>query len=570
VREAIVATSDQHLAWRALAASRNGVVICDATAEGFPVLWANPAFEAMTGYPAEDMQGLSMRQLQGPDSAPAAVAAMASALREGRDCQVTIRNLRRNGEAFWNEVSLSPVHDDHGELTHYIGILDDVTAVTEATERAQHLAQHDVLTGLPNRAVFLDRVRQALARLSRNPGSVAVLFLDIDDFKWVNDSHGHPVGDDLLRAVPARLGEVLRRGDTLARFGGDEFALLCTDLTGPDQAAMVAQRVLNGFRRPFRAGAEEIAVTASVGIAVASDSGPTADEMLSDADAAMYRAKAQGRARYELFDAEIRARVHERLDLAHDLRQAIEHDQLTVHYQPMVALETGEPTGFEALLRWDHPERGRVPPDVFIPIAEETGSIVELGRWVLERACSDLTQWTGSAGSHLELAVNLSPRQLADQGLPELIGGLTLTTGFDLSRLSLEVTETALHHEDDLPAERLWALKQLGVGIHLDDFGAGYSSLGHLRRFPIDVLKIDRSFVAGMGTDSQDAAIVAAILPMAAALGLDVIAEGVENEDQVSHLLELGCRRAQGFLFARPAPAEELPRMAALGVADQA
>ena len=560
-----MATSDQHLAWRALGASRNGVVIADATTEGFPVRWVNPAFEAMTGYTSDEITGLSMRELQGPDSAPSETATMAAALREGRDCQVTIRNYRKDGEAFWNEVSLSPVHDDDGELTHYIGILDDVTAVTEATERAQHLARHDVLTGLPNRAVFLDRVRQALARLSRNPGAVGVLFLDIDNFKFVNDSHGHPVGDDLLRAVPARLAEVLRRGDTLARFGGDEFAVLCTDLADPDEAATVAQRVLNGFRRPFTAGTEEIAVTASIGIATAADAGPTADEMLSDADAAMYRAKAQGRARFELYDSKLRARVHERLDLAHDLRRAIADDQLTVHYQPMVSLATGEPTGFEALLRWEHPERGQISPAVFIPIAEETGSILELGRWVLERACSDLAEWGSTDERPMELAVNLSARQLSDQGLPELIGGLTLTTGFDLSRLSLEVTETALHHEDDLPAERLWELKRLGVGIHLDDFGSGYSSLGHLRRFPIDVLKIDRSFVAGMVDDSQDEAIVAAILPMAAALGMDVIAEGVETDNQVSHLLDLGCRRAQGFLFARPAPAEELPRMAALG-----
>ena len=308
-------------------------------------------------------------------------------------------------------------------------------------------------------------------------------------------------------------------------------------------------------------------MTASVGIAAASDAGTTADEMLSDADAAMYRAKSQGRARFELFDSELRARVHERLDLAHDLRRAIADDELTVHYQPMVALATGETTGFEALLRWNHPERGPISPNVFIPIAEETGSIVELGRWVLERACSDLAEWGSSAGRDLELAINLSPRQLADQGLPELIGGLTLTTGFDLGRLSLEVTETALHHEDDLPAERLWALKQLGVGIHLDDFGSGYSSLGHLRRFPIDVLKIDRSFVAGMAEDTQDEAIVAAILPMAQGPRAGRDRRGRGDQDQVTHLLDLGCRRAQGFLFAKPAPIEDLPRMAALGAA---
>ena len=556
--------SAQQLAWRALAASRNGVVIADAEAPGFPAVWANPAFEVMTGYTGDEITGLGMGKLQGPESAPAKVAEMAGALREGRHCQVTIRNYRKDGAGFWNDVSLSPLHDGDGLLTHYIGILDDVTAVTEATERAQHLAHHDVLTGLPNRAVFLDRVRQAMARLSRRPGAVAVLFLDIDDFKFVNESHSHLIGDELLRAVPARLGEVVRRGDTLARIGGDEFALLYTELSGPHEAAAVAQRILDGFRRPFTAGGEDIAVSASVGVAVAGDPGPTADGMLADAGAAMYRAKAHGRARFELFDAELRARVHERLDLARDLRRAIAQDELTVHYQPIVALETGAPTGFEALLRWNHPERGPVPPGVFIPIAEETGSIVELGRWVLERACSDLAEWSGAAGSDLELAINLSARQLVDQGLQELIGGLPLTTGFDLGRLSLEVTETALHREDELPAERLWALKELGVGIHLDDFGSGYSSLGHLRRFPIDVLKVDRSFVAGIGDDSQDAAIVAAILPMAAALGLDVIAEGVETSAQAAHLLDLGCRRAQGFLFGRPAPAEELPRMATL------
>ncbi|HLM26779.1 MAG TPA: EAL domain-containing protein [Thermoleophilaceae bacterium] len=555
--------SDQQLAWRALAASRNGVVIADAEAPGFPAVWANPAFEAMTGYTGDEITGLGMGKLQGPESAPAKVAEMAGALREGRHCQVTIRNYRKDGAGFWNDVSLSPLHDGDGLLTHYIGILDDVTAATEATERAQHLAHHDVLTGLPNRAVFLDRVRQAMARLSRRPGAVAVLFLDIDDFKFVNESHSHLIGDELLRAVPARLGEVVRRGDTLARIGGDEFALLYTELSGPHEAAAVAQRILDGFRRPFTAGGEESPSAPRWASRWPATPGPP-PTACSATPARPCIAPRRTAARASSCSTQSCARVHERLNLARDLRRAIAQDELTVHYQPIVALETGAPTGFEALLRWNHPERGPVPPGVFIPIAEETGSIVELGRWVLKRACSDLAEWSGAAGSDLELAINLSARQLVDQGLQELIGGLPLTTGFDLGRLSLEVTETALHREDELPAERLWALKELGVGIHLDDFGSGYSSLGHLRRFPIDVLKVDRSFVAGIGDDSQDAAIVAAILPMAAALGLDVIAEGVETSAQAAHLLDLGCRRAQGFLFGRPAPAEELPPMAAL------
>ncbi|MGI8845079.1 MAG: EAL domain-containing protein, partial [Thermoleophilaceae bacterium] len=551
---------DAPLAIKALEATGMGVCIADARRPRFPLVWANEAFAESTGYPRPEIAGGSCRILQWPGVDPSQLAEVLASLGDGAAGEVTLQH-RHGGRGSSSRVFFSAVCDSAGTLTHLIGVQEAIEAGASRLD-AWAVANHDPLTGLPNRAVLIDRVGQALRRLARRGGTVGLMFLDFDGFKQVNDRFGHEAGDAFLCDVPARLATALRTEDTVVRLGGDEFVVLCQDLGGERGAAAVAERVLQAFEPPFVLGDERVCVRASVGVALANSSEETPDELLANADMAMYRAKQQGGDGFEIFDCSLRERANERVGLARDLRAAIGTDALTLHYQPIVDLGTQRVVSVEALLRWNHPERGEVGPDEFVPLAEDTGIIVELGRWVLDRACTEFSEALRDVGDRrIELAVNLSPRQLADAGLPAALEQIMERTGLGPGRLALEITETALTENGDGPAERLWALKQLGTRIVLDDFGSGYSSIGHLRRFPIDVIKIDRSFIAGLGTQSRDAAIVGAILPMARALDLNVVAEGVETEGKLAHLYALGCRQAQGFLFARPAPMAEIAEL---------
>ncbi|HEX5908840.1 MAG TPA: EAL domain-containing protein, partial [Thermoleophilaceae bacterium] len=548
---------DTSLAVRALQAAGTGVCIADARRPMLPLVWANEAFSDRTGLPLDEIAGGSCRMLQWADTDSAGLGDLLQELREGGSPVVELKHRRRR-HGGTSRLSLSPVTDAEGVLTHLIGVHEGAGTAAD-TQPAPAVMNHDALTGLPNRVVLRDRLGQALGRLRRREGTVGVLFLDVDGFKQINDRYGHGAGDEFLREVPERLRSALRADDTVARLGGDEFVILLEDCGGEVGALQVAERVLQAFEKPFSLGDETLALRVSMGIAVTETSDESADQMLTNADVAMYRAKHAGGDGLAVYDTTLRARANERLGLARDLRAAIGTDQLSLHYQPIVDLGTERVISVEALVRWDHPVRGRVAPDEFVRLAEETGIIVELGRWVLERACTEFAAALDEAGDRrIELAVNLSPRQLADLGLPALLRDVMARTGLGPGRVALEITETALTQESDSPADRLWALKQEGVRIVLDDFGSGYSSLGHLRRFPIDAIKIDRSFVDGLGTQSRDAAIVGAILPMARALDIEVVAEGVESETKLAHLYALGCRHAQGYLFARPAPMAEI------------
>ncbi|HYI36185.1 MAG TPA: EAL domain-containing protein [Thermoleophilaceae bacterium] len=547
---------DAPLAIRALEAAGTGVCIADARRPLLPLVWANEAFSRRTGVPLNEISGGSCRVLQWSDMDPSDLADMLARLREGESPVVELKHRRRRHGT--SRISFSPVTDADGELTHLIGVHESIAADTDGTAHP-HVPNHDSLTGLPNRVVLLDRLGQAVGRLRRRGGTVGLLFLDVDGFKQINDRYGHGAGDDFLREVPRRLRSALRTDDTVARLGGDEFVILLEDSGAEAGTIQVAERVLHAFEAPFVLGEEQLALRVSVGIAVADSADESPERLVANADVAMYRAKHAGGDGMALYDSSLRERANERIGLAHDLRAAIGTDQLSLHYQPIVDLGSQRVTAVEALVRWEHPIRGQVAPDEFVRLAEETGIIVELGRWVLDRACTEFAAALDEAGDkRVELAVNLSPRQLADVGLPEVLREVMVRTGLGRGRIALEITETALTHESDFPAERLWALKQEGVRIVLDDFGSGYSSLGHLRRFPIDAIKIDRSFVDGLGTPSRDAAIVGAILPMARALDLEVVAEGVESESKLAHLYALGCRHAQGYLFARPAPMAEI------------
>ena len=448
-------------------------------------------------------------------------------------------------------------------------VLADALERQRTEDAIHHRALHDPLTGLPNRLLFLDRLEHTLKRLRRAQRSLAaVLYLDIDHFKLVNDSMGHHAGDELLAAVAARLKHALRPSDTVARFGGDEFGLVLEEISTERDAVAAAERIAAVFARPFVMGADEHFVTTSIGIALA-EGGEAPDELIRDADAAMYRAKERGRARYELFDEMTRGRAIARLRVENDLRRAVERDELRLVYQPMVSLRDESIVSVEALIRWDHPQRGLISPDEFIPVAEETGLIERIGHWVLDRACRQAAQWARAHqdAAPIGISVNLSPLQLAQRGFPDVVADVLHGSGLDPASLSLEITETVLLDEADVIAENLLALKSLGVGLVLDDFGTGYSSLSYLTRLPLDALKVDRTFVDGLGTEPSDSTITEAIVGMARALSLTVVGEGIETDVQASELRRLRCSLGQGNLFSAPVPATEISRMLNAGSA---
>jgi diguanylate cyclase (GGDEF)-like protein len=441
--------------------------------------------------------------------------------------------------------------------------LNDAAAVEgmrRAFEDAVHQATHDPLTGLPNRSLVLDRLGQALSRSGRTGGRVTVLFADLDRFKVVNDSFGHSVGDGVLLRVSERLRAAVRPHDTVGRLAGDEFVVVCEDLT--DREALdVAERVATAVSKPILLEGRESVITASIGIAHA-EPGTRAEDMLRDSDVAMYGAKERGRSRIELFDAEMRRRMIDRLEMERSLRSAITAGELRLDYQPIVCFDDWRVVAAEALVRWDHPERGVVDPAEFIPLAEESGLILPLGRWVMREACRQLAAWRAAGRRGLRVTVNLSARQFGDPDLIASVAEALARADLPADALWLEITESVLMEEVGATADTLHALKALGVHLSVDDFGTGYSSLSYLKRFPVDLLKIDRSFVAGLGTDPEDAAIVHAIVSLAQSLRLAVVAEGVEHPDQLEALRRLGCNAVQGFLLAHPAPADGLPEHA--------
>ncbi len=427
----------------------------------------------------------------------------------------------------------------------------------------RHRALHDPLTSLPNRALALDRLEGALARRRRDGRAVAVLLADLDQFKLVNDSLGHAAGDDLLVALAPRLHDAVRPSDTVARLGGDEFLVVCEQLDGAHEAIRVAERVAQAIKQPIVLSAGEHFITASIGIAVAESADALPDDLLRDADAAMYRAKERGRGRYELFDEVLRKRVLLRLRTENELRRALVQGELRVVYQPVVELAGGTVTAVEALVRWQHPQRGLLDPVDFIPVAEDSGLIGALGDWVLAAACRDGAAWQQRfpRADPLLVCVNASPRQLANAAFPARVADIMSRNGLAPGSLALEITESVLMEEAHAPVTVLASLREYGLRLMLDDFGTGYSSLAYLKRFPLDVLKIDRSFIAGLGRDEEDSAIVAAIIQMARTLGLTVVAEGVERPEQLERLRELDCDRVQGRLIAEPMPAADLERL---------
>ncbi|MBV9042446.1 MAG: EAL domain-containing protein, partial [Acidimicrobiia bacterium] len=516
--------------------------------------YVSPACVTITGYTAEELysdprlifnliEAMHVQMMRNEGRA---------SLRQAWDVEVT----RKDGSKIWVEQRLTLSTDESGEIQAVEGIARDVTARKDAEGQLAHQALHDSLTGLPNRRLLIDRVEQALARVERDGAHVGVLLLDLDRFKLVNDSWGHSAGDEVLVAVSERLSQAVRNGDTVARFGGDEFVVVREGVGGAWEAARFGERLLRAVTGELPINGEDVYLGASLGIAVGSG-GDTAEALLRDADAAMYSAKERGRGRVELFDADARGRAASRLAAEAALRRAVERDEFVVLYQPIVSVDDEHVVGAEALVRWDPPGQERVSPTEFIPVAEETGLIVALGQIVLDKACDQLRQWQAAGLDVGTIAVNLSAKQLSAGSFSASVSHAMRSNGLSPGSLSFEITESVLMEDVEFSIESLVGLKALGVRLAVDDFGTGYSSLAYLKRLPLDTLKVDRAFVDGLGTDPNDSAIVAAIVALAGALGLKVVAEGVETDRQMEELRRLGCDRAQGYRFAKPLSAED-------------
>ena len=548
---------------RSVEASINGIVIVDATQADCPITYANSAFQGLTGYREEELIGRNCKFLQGEETDPETVALLRARLAEQRECHVTLRNYRKDGSTFWNALYVSPVPNAKGRVTHFVGVLNDVSERMAYEAHLAHSASHDALTGLANRALLEERLIHHFALSQRQGRPMAVLFVDLDDFKPINDSLGHAIGDKVLIEVANRLSSAMRPGDTLGRLGGDEFVVLLPDAPHDAQAKM-AKRLLQLVASPYRIDHHELHLSASIGIAISNDTIDQPMELIQQADMAMYKAKQQGRNAYQWFTSAITMRVNERLVMRNELQDAIDGQRLELYYQPLYD-QMGNIVSVEALLRWPHPVRGFVPPSEFIPLAEETGQIMPISRWVLERACLDMRLLETRGFEGLKVAVNLSPVQFHRAGFLETLSETLERIPFPANRLELELTEGVLLNDAEEAVEILHALRRMGIEISIDDFGTGFSSLNYLKHLPISKVKIDRSFVSEVTHSADDASIVQAIISMAHHLGLVVVAEGIETDQQHSLLKGYGCEVFQGFLLARPMPLAQLEMLLRAG-----
>jgi diguanylate cyclase (GGDEF)-like protein/PAS domain S-box-containing protein len=530
------------------------------------VTYLNAVAESLTGWANGEALGRTLEEvlrIVDATTREAAANPLLLAIRDNKTVALAPNCvlIRRDGKENAIEDSTAPIHDRRGQVIGAVMVFHDVSAARAMTLKMSHLAQHDSLTDLPNRVLLNDRLSEAIALSRRYRRKLAVLFLDLDRFKHINDALGHVVGDGLLQSVGRRLFTCVRSSDTVSRLGGDEFVVLLWEVKNAQDAAITADKILQALREPHHIMQHELNITGSIGIVTYPDDGTDAGTLLKQADVAMFHAKNTGRDSYQFFKSEMNIRAMERQLLEEDLRHAMERCELSLHYQPKIHLATGAIIGVEALIRWCHPQRGLVPPDQFIAIAEDCGLIVPIGRWVLREACCQARVWQDAGLPPLRVAINVSAVELRTPGFVGGVRAILRETNLEPHYLELELTETVLVEDSRSVADVLKELKDIGVLLALDDFGTGYSSLSHLKRFPIDALKIDRSFVCNLTTDEDDAGIVTAMIGMGKSLHMLVVAEGVETREQLAMLQEYGCPQGQGYYFSRPVPAVEFGQL---------
>ena len=539
-------------------ATQEGVLVTDATRS---IVHVNRAFARITGYEEAEVLGHDPRLFSSGRHSREFYNAMWHALDSRREWSGEVWNRRKDGEIYPLWQNIRAIHDEDGVLTHYVAVFSDISAIKRSQNELDFLAHHDPLTNLPNRLLFTERVEQVLERCRREHRNGAVLLMDLDHFKHINESLGPSQGDLLLKMVGTRLQTLLEGGMTLARLGGDEFGLLWDNCPLADQAAALAERIRSALATPFRIGGHDLFISTSLGISLLPEEDDNVERVMRNADSALFKAKSAGRDSYAFYSQELTAQAQQRVEMVSALRVALERDQLRVHYQPIRRLADGRLIGFEALVRWEHPERGLVSPGEFLPVAEDSGLIGGIDVWVLERACRQMQQWL-EQGHELDfVAVNLSCRLFRRTELEGQVARVLAVTGLPPAHLELEITESAVMEDPDTAEALLSRLRQLGVRLAIDDFGTGYSSLQRLKRLPVHKLKIDQSFVRGLPADQNDIAIARAVTAMGHSLGLAVLAEGIETADQATFLRDLGCEYGQGYLFSRPVPAEEVERL---------
>ena len=554
--EAAMRLSDQ-----AFQSSLEGIAITDAEHN---ILNVNPAFSTITGYSYEEVMGRNPRILNSGRQSSEFYQEMWSCLDTRQEWKGEIWNIRKNGEIYPQWLNITRVCDVHGQTTNYVGIFSDISELKDAHARNLHAVYHDQLTQLPNSVLLVDRLQQRFAHVAAEPGEqIALMFMDVNRLKIVNDSMGRDAGDQLLQMVGARLKLSTRPADTLARMNGDEFAILLSKLDSTDDPANMARQIVRSFEQPFALNGEMIHVSLSIGVSLYPSDCDGPDALLQNAAMAMYRAKKNSAVAFELYDQRLGAEAVHRLAIEMGLRQALERDQLELHYQPQYECRTGRLTGFEALLRWHHPERGLVAPAAFLAVAEETGIIVPIGAWVLQTACAQAQAWRSDTSEHRMIAVNLSARQLQHPDIVQQVISALENSGLPANCLELEITESMMMHDVDASIDVMHRLSALGVEFSIDDFGTGYSSLAYLKKMPIKALKIDQSFIRDIVTNNDGALIVGAIVAMSNTLGLRVVAEGIENSEQLAHLNAYPDIIGQGYLLGRPVAAESMSRIVA-------
>ncbi|WP_404298417.1 EAL domain-containing protein [Halomonas sp.] len=551
-------SSELRLLNRGIEASPSGMIMVDALEADMPIVLANVAFSTMTGYAHDDVLGRNCRFLQGAQTDPATVEEIRAGIREMRHVNVTLLNYRKDGTPFWNQLEVSPVFDDGGLCTHFIGTQQDITAQKAQEAHIAYQATHDLLTGLPNLSTFTDLIEEAFQRSLQQGKQLTLMYLDLDGFKYVNDDLGHHSGNEVLAVVGRRLKTLLSPDDVLSRLGGDEFGILLASHTSRGEVIQLAEDILDSLAQPIEVDDQLIQLSVSIGIACNSLSQEQVHELIQHANLAVTEAKRQGRNTWQWYRARRKQSIRHSVAMRHDLHEALREEQFDVHYQPLVDAISGRMLSVEALVRWRHPSRGMISPGEFIPLAEQTGQIVPMGSWVLHRACRDLAELRASTGRVLPVAVNISSLQFCRDGFLEEVQHALADTGLPPELLELEVTESVLLDGAEPVIELMETLMEIGVRVALDDFGTGFSSLSYLRDLPTHKLKIDRSFVQKSLHDKHTAAIVQGVITMAHHMDLIVVAEGIETREEQRDMVRRRCDLLQGFLFSRPLPFHEL------------